>query len=118
MNSNPFSSLQNLNNFDLSKLASECGIMSGETDEEVDASIDLIKAKELAQAKLAKAKKKKEQSQFVEEVVEVDESLEAHNEEHLRIVHELEEVDDQDCESDIIEVIRLSQLGNPTNKPK
>ena len=53
MNSNPFSSMQNLNNYDLGKLASKCGIMLGETDEEVDAFIDLIKAKELAQAKLA-----------------------------------------------------------------
>jgi len=55
--SNPFIVLQNISNDVLSKLAADCGLVLGETEEEVDASIDLIKAKELAQATLAEVEK-------------------------------------------------------------
>jgi hypothetical protein len=48
ISSNPFSTLQNINPAILSKLALDSGISLGETEEEVDATIDLIKAKELA----------------------------------------------------------------------
>lgn len=44
IHSNPFAILQNVNNSALSKLAAECGIDLGESEEEIDASIDLIKA--------------------------------------------------------------------------
>jgi hypothetical protein len=48
ISSNPFSTLQNINPTILSKLALDSGISLGKTEEEVDATIDLIKAKELA----------------------------------------------------------------------
>lgn len=109
--SNPFSILQNVNNVVLSKLAAECRIVLGESEEAI----------EMAQATLTKAEKKKEQSKATEEVIEVEEELDEQNEEHLRIIHELEEVDNQSDETGMLEVLRmsqLSQLGNPTAKPK
>lgn len=39
------------------------------------------------------------------------EKIEVYNEEHLRIIHDLEEVENQSSEVALPEVMRMSQLG-------
>lgn len=70
---NPFAILQNLNNNDLNQIVVDCGIILGDNEEEVNASIDLIKAKELAQATLAEVEKAKAKGKTVEIILEVEE---------------------------------------------
>jgi hypothetical protein len=64
----------------------------------------LIKAKELAQATLAEAEKRKEQSQNTEKVLEVEDLDEECNEEHITLIQELEEVEDGSILTEILAV--------------
>ncbi|XP_066396066.1 uncharacterized protein [Miscanthus floridulus] len=79
----------NIDNEVLAKVASDCGIVSREDTEEVDANIDLIKAKEMAEATLFEADKRREETQSVEEVL-IEETKIEHNETHARILQKLE----------------------------
>jgi hypothetical protein len=103
---NSFAILQNISSHVLNKVALDCGIILGDSDEEVDASIDLIKAKELAQATLAEAENKKEQAQKDKQVLVEEEEEEVFNEEHSRIIQDLEEVSDDIISGEVIKGIR------------
>lgn len=108
--SNPFTVLQNISSDVLSAVALECGIVLGDCDEEIDANIDLIKAKELAQATLAEAEKKKDHSSETVEKLEVNLSDDDFNEEHIQILEELEEVQDDASKENIEVETRPSNL--------
>jgi hypothetical protein len=71
----------------------------------------LIKAKELAQATLAEAEKRKEQSQNTEKVLEVEDLDEECNEEHITLIQELEEVEDGSILTKILEVEVMDRKG-------
>lgn len=109
-------------NLVLNKIVVDCGILLGESDGELDANIDLIKDKELAQATLAEAEKK-DQTQQYENSVEVEEISEEINEDHERLLHELEdikEVGEQNCaaKAKSLEVCDKGLKVKPKNKPK
>lgn len=110
---NSFAVLQNISSHALSKVALECGIILGDTEEEVDASIDLIKAKELAQATLAEAEKQKEQAQEAKQALEVEDEEDVFNEEHSRIIQELEEVPE---DTETLEVLKVPRVGKYKGK--
>jgi hypothetical protein len=71
----------------------------------------LIKHKELAQATLAEAEKRKEQSQNTEKVLEVEDLDEECNEEHITLIQELEEVEDGSILTKILEVEVMDRKG-------
>lgn len=71
----------------------------------------MIKAKELAQATLDEAEKRKEQSQNTEKVLEVEDLDEECNEEHITLIQELEEVEDGSILTKILEVEVMDRKG-------
>lgn len=105
--SNSFFVLQHVSNDVLNSVAVECGIILGESDEEIDAAIDFIKAKEMAQATLAEAEKNREKANPAEPSLEVEESDDEMNEEHIQLIHELEEVNDAEMQYDKLEVEKM-----------
>lgn len=111
ISNNPFTILQDLSVDVLDKIARNCGISLGESEDEIDDAIDLIKAKELAQATLAEAQKKNEESQPKKSVVEVEESDDDANEEHMKIIQEIEEVDDEEMSNFMLEVAAKDYKG-------
>lgn len=117
-NHNSFSVLQNIDNEVLAKVARVCNINLGETEEEVDACIDLIKAKELAQATLAEAEKKKEVGKEREVSAILVESDDEQNDEHEHLLHELEGADTISEEVHVLEVNKQVLKGSILDKPK
>jgi len=91
--------------------------MLGNNEEEIDACLDLIKAKELAQATLAEAEKKR-RSQAIGEVIIEQASDDEFNEEHERLIQELEVSDSIEEEVGNVEVVNLGLVGAVKNKPK
>lgn len=116
--SNPFTVLQDISPEILSKLALDSGVVLRNSKEEVDVSIDLIKAKELAQATLAEAEKNKEVLKPAEVVLEVEDFEENFNEEHSRVIQDLEEVVDDSTITEEIEVVLMGTKGKTKVKPK
>jgi hypothetical protein len=108
INYNPFSVLQNIDNEVIAKVASDCGIILGKNIEEVDASIDLIKAKEIAQATLFAADKRRGETQKAEEVFTEEESEIEYNEAHARLLQELEVSDPLE---EVVEELELTNKG-------
>lgn len=118
ISSNPFSTLQNINPAILSKLALDSGISLGETKEEVDATIDLIKAKELApQSTLAEAEKNKEVTDVPADSLEVEDIEDNTNEEHMSLIRDLEEVTEDSEVIKDLEVERVRQKGKTKIHP-
>lgn len=118
INYNSFSVLQNIDNEVLAKVASDCGIVLGKNIEEVDANIDLIKAKEIAQATLFAADKKKGETQNVEEVFTEEETKIEHNEAHARFLQELEVFDPLEEVAEELEMINKGLSVHIPDKPK
>lgn len=84
---NPFSILQNVDNDHLAKVAATCQIVLGDSAGKIDEFIDVIKAKEIAQAEITRLERAKEKEK---EVVIMEECLEG----HCVIVEELTKMDE------------------------
>lgn len=118
INSNPFSILQNIDNELLAKVAVECSIILVDNEEEVDACIDLIKARELARATLAEAEKKREDPQVEGVGITEEMSDDETNEDHVRLIQSFKEVTDLEEEVFDLEVVNLCPKGDSRNRPK
>lgn len=117
-NHNSFAVLQNIDNEVLAKVARDCSIILGETKDEIDACVDLIKAKELAQATLAEADKKREATQSTVESLEVMESEDEHTEDHGRLLQDLKVSVTLVEEVNNVEVVREALKESILDKPK
>jgi rubrerythrin len=102
----------------LAKVASDCGIVLGKNIEKVDANIDLIKAKEIVQATLFAADKKKGETQNVEELFTEEETEIEHNEAHARFLQELEVFDPLEEVAEELEMINKGLSVHIPDKPK
>jgi hypothetical protein len=106
---NPFTSFQTSDNSQLARIATECNLVLGSTEEEINGLINILKAKELAQAeifRLEQAKAAVQEKVIVEEVFDSDEEG---PEGHALIVEELTKI--QEPISDDL----LPEVGTATN---
>lgn len=86
--------------------------MLGESQEEINEIIDLIKAKELSQATLGEVEKRKNQKQKQKQNVEPEELTDEENvEEHNKWLHEMVEEDNDNNIEEDVEVMQRNKRG-------
>lgn len=117
ISNNPYTILQSISNSHLAKIAEECNLELGDDEGEIDGLIDILKAKELAQAeifRLEKAKSAKQEAVIVEEVTDSDDEG---PEGHAVIVEELTKMTN-DATDDPLLVVGKSNKETGKGKKK